>query len=72
MEREPYWNYMGRRLRKSRVMSKSDLYEREVFELQKTLQQALIRQKELAEQAYALKRKIVLLGGDEKQYEMDF
>ena len=71
MEREPYWNYMGRRLRESRVMSTSDLYEREVFELQKTLQQALIRQKELVEQAYALKRKVALLGGDEKQYEMD-
>ena len=71
MEREPYWNYMGRRLRESRVMSKSDLYEREVFELQKTLQEALIRQKELIEQAYALKRKVTLLGGDEKQYEMD-
>ena len=52
-------------------MSKSDLYEREVFELQKTLQEALIRQKELIEQAYALKRKVTLLGGDEKQYEMD-
>ncbi len=71
-EREPYWDYMGRRLKEEKVMDTSLMYQREVFELQKTLQQALIRQKELTEQAYALKRKIVLLGGDEKQYEMDF
>ena len=45
MEREPYWDYMGRRLREQTVMGDYDLYKREVFELQKTLQQALIRQK---------------------------
>ena len=71
MEREPYWDYMGRRTKEIKVMSPSDLYEREVFELQKTLQQALIRQKELIEQAYVLKRKVSLLGGDERQFEMD-
>ena len=52
-------------------MSPRDLYEREIFELQKTLQQALIRQKELIEQEYVLKRKISLLGGDENQFEME-
>ena len=72
MEREPYWNYMGRRLRESRVMSKSDLYEREVFELQKTLQQALIRQKELRALADRLSKKVVILGGDPNQLEMEF
>jgi hypothetical protein len=71
MEREPYWSYMGRRLNESIPMDTSLMYQREVFELQKTLQEALIRQKELVEQAYALKRKVVLLGGDEKQLEMD-
>ena len=71
MEREPYWEYIGRRLREEKVMDTSLMYQREVFELQKTLQQSLIRQKELVEQAYALKRKVVLLGGDEKQLEMD-
>ena len=71
MEREPYWNYMGRRLSESISMDTTLMYQREVFELQKTLQQALIRQKELVEQAYALKRKITLLGGDEKQFEMN-
>ena len=71
MEREPYWNYMGRRLSESIPMDTTLMYQREVFELQKTLQQALIRQKELVEQAYALKRKITLLGGDEKQFEMN-
>ena len=72
MEREPYWSYMGRRLNESVAMDTSLMYQREVFELQKTLQEALIRQKELVEQAYALKKKVVLLGGDEKQFEMDF
>ena len=70
-EREPYWDYMGRKLNESEVMSADNLYKREVFELQKSLQQSLIRQKELLEQAYALKRKVALLGGDEKQLEMD-
>jgi len=70
-EREPYWDYMGRRLNESVSMDTTLMYQREVFELQKTLQQALIRQKELVEQAYALKRKVALLGGDEKQFEMD-
>ena len=71
MEREPYWDYMGRRLKEENIMDTSLMYQREVFELQKTLQQALIRQKELVEQAYALKRKVSFLGGDEKQFEMD-
>ena len=70
-EREPYWDYMSRKLREEKVMDTSLMYQREVFELQKTLQQALIRQKELIEQAYALKRKVAILGGDEKQFEMD-
>jgi hypothetical protein len=71
MHREGYWDYMGRRLNESVPMDTTLMYQKEVFELQKTLQQALIRQKELVEQAYALKRKVVLLGGDEKQLEMD-
>ena len=71
MHREGYWDYMGRRLTESVPMDTTLMYQREVFELQKTLQEALIRQKELVEQAYALKRKVVLLGGDEKQLEMD-
>ncbi|SVD85563.1 uncharacterized protein METZ01_LOCUS438417, partial [marine metagenome] len=40
MEREPYWDYMGRRLKESRVMVDDNLYKREIFELQKTLQEA--------------------------------
>ena len=71
MHREGYWDYMCRRLNESVPMDTTLMYQREVFELQKTLQEALIRQKELVEQAYALKRKVVLLGGDEKQLEMD-
>ena len=71
MEREPYWDYMGRRLKEENIMDTSLMYQREVFELQKTLQQALIRQKELIEQAYILKRKVSLLGGEECQFEME-
>ena len=71
MEREPYWNYMGRRLNESIPMDTTLMYQREVFELQKTLQQALIRQKELVEQAYALIRYVALLGVEEIQFEMD-
>ena len=63
--------FFQRKLKEEKVMDTTLMYQREVFELQKTLQQALIRQKELVEQAYALKRKVALLGGDEKQLEMD-
>ena len=72
MEREPYWEYIGRRLREEKVMDTSLMYQREVFELQKTLQQALIRQKELRALADRLSKKIAILGGDPNQLEMDF
>lgn len=75
MEREPYWDYMGKRLREERernVMKESDLYRREIYEAQKTLQQALIRQKELRALADRLSKKVVILGGDPNQLEMEF
>ena len=75
MEREPYWDYMGKRLREERernVMKESDLYRREIYEAQKTLQQALIRQKELRALADRLSKKVVILVGDPNQLEMEF
>ena len=75
MEREPYWDFMGKRLREERErneMKESDLYRREIYEAQRTLQHSLIRQKELRAIADSLSKKVAILGGDPNQLEMDF
>ena len=75
MEREPYWDFMGKRLREERkrnVMKESDLYRREIYEAQRTLQHSLIRQKELRAIADSLSKKVAILGGDPNLLEMDF
>ena len=63
---------MSRRLNESVSMDTTLMYQREVFELQKTLQQALIRQKELRALADRLSKKVVILGGDPNQLDMEF
>ena len=51
MNREPYWDYMGRRLREDRikneVLTYEDLCKKEIADMQKTLQWCYIRIKEL-------------------------
>lgn len=56
-KREPYWDYMGRRLKEEKNLSPS---ERELINLVK-----LIRRVE------ELERKVRILGGDPKQLELD-
>jgi hypothetical protein len=48
-----------------------DLWEREVYELQKSLQNSFIRQKNLIERIDELTEKVNILGGDPKQLEID-
>ena len=48
-----------------------DMRKREVYELQKTLQNSWIRQKNLIERIYELTKKVVLLGGDPQQLELN-
>ena len=50
--REPYWDYMGRRLREART---EDLLKKEIAEMQKSLQGCYKRIIELNDKIYELK-----------------
>ena len=56
---------------KRNVLDMVDLYEREVYELQKSLQNSFIRQKNLIERIDELTVKIAILGGDPNQLELN-
>jgi len=55
---------------KKSVLDMNDLWEREVYELQKSLQNSFIRQKTLIERIDDLNTKIAILGGDPNQLEL--
>ena len=57
---------------KKDVLDMNDLWEREVYELQKSLQNSFIRQKNLIERIDDLNTKIAILGGDPNQLELKF
>ena len=57
---------------KKDVLEMNDLWQTEVYELQKSLQNSLIRQKNLIERIDELNTKVVILGGDPNQMEMKF
>jgi len=57
---------------KKNVLDMSDLMEREVYELQKSLQNSFIRQKSLIERIDELNTKVAILGGDPNQLELKF
>ena len=57
---------------KKSVFEMSDLMEREVYELQKSLQNSFIRQKSLIERIDELNTKVTILGGDPNQLELKF
>ena len=54
------------------VLEMNDLLEREVYELQKNLQNSFIRQKNLIERIDELTAKVAILGGDPNQLELKF
>ena len=58
--------------KKENTLSMVDLWEREVYELQKSLQNSFIRQKNLIERIDELTEKVNILGGDPKQLEIEF
>ena len=76
MNREPYWDYMGRRLREERikkeVISKEDMWKKEIAEMQKTLQWCFTRIKELNEEIYELKSQPNIIIEDDRQTKMEF
>ena len=49
MEREPYWDYMGRRLRKEGHFNMDDLWKKEVQEMQSNIHYLQVRVKTLSE-----------------------
>ena len=49
-----------------------DMWEKEVYELQKSLQNSFIRQKNLIERIDELTAKVNILGGDPNQLEFNF
>tara|TARA_B100000745_G_C19979648_1_gene331830 strand:- start:348 stop:572 length:225 start_codon:yes stop_codon:yes gene_type:complete len=72
-KREPYWDYMGRRLRESRTMTtREDLMKKDIAEMQKSIHGLQMRIKALRESVYDLTYKVNLLGGDPNQMEMKF
>ena len=54
------------------VLEMNDMWESEVYELQKSLQNSFIRQKNLIERIEELNSKVAILGGDPNQMEMKF
>jgi len=57
---------------KKDVFDMNYLWEREVYELQKSLQNSFIRQKTLIERIDELTEKVAILGGDPNQLELKF
>ena len=57
---------------KKDVLEMNDLWQTEVYELQKSLQNSFIRQKNLIERIDELTTKIAILGGDPNQLELKF
>ena len=54
------------------ALDMNDLWQTEVYELQKSLQNSFIRQKNLIERIYELTAKVNILGGDPNQLELKF
>ena len=59
MNREGYWDYMGRKMREERikkeVVRENDMWKKEIVEMQKTLHWCFIRIKELNDEIYRIK-----------------
>ena len=56
---------------KRNVLDMNDLWQTEVYELQKSLQNSFIRQKNLIERIDELTTKIAILEGDPNQLELN-
>ena len=53
------------------ALDMNDLWQTEVYELQKSLQNSFIRQKNLIERIDELISKVAILGGDPNQLELN-
>ena len=80
MNREPYWDYMGRRLREeglaravreeSKPISRDDMWKKEIAEMQKQVHLLQMKVVNLNYIVDSLEYKVRLLGGDPKQLEL--
>ena len=73
MNSEPYWEYMGRRLKEQRpnLMTKEMLMQTEIKQMQKQVYDLYERVIELRNEVDRLKLKVTILGGDPRQMELD-
>ncbi len=72
MQREGYYDYMGRKLREDSVESIEVIMRKEITEMQKSVHILQMRVKNLSEQVVDLEYKIILTGGNPDQIEMRF
>jgi len=58
MQREPYWEYMGRRLKEERLpsMSETDLLKKEISQMQREIQYLMTRVKDLKQEVDKLSK----------------
>ena len=70
MNREPYWEYMGRRSLEERLTPA--IYKREISEMQKQVHGLEMKVVKLSGHVYDLNYKITILGGDPNQMEFKF
>ena len=75
MNREGYWDYMGRKMREGRikkeVINENDMWKKEIIEMQKTIQWCYSRIKELNDEIYDLKSQSSIVVEDERQLKME-
>ena len=71
MNREPYWDYMRRRLREENVMDMEEIFKKEIAQMQEQVHGLQMRVKHLTEDITNLKYKVVALGGDPNQLELE-
>ena len=68
-------DYYGRKLQEAREkkpISKVDIYRKNIADLQKQLQNSYIRQKQLNDELYELRKRMEQLDGSPKQQKWDF
>lgn len=54
MEREPYWDYMGRRMKEDRLVPE-ETYRTEIAQMQQQIHYLQLRVKELSEEVHDLR-----------------
>ena len=71
MNREPYWDYMRRRLREESVMDMEEIFKKEIAQMQEQVHGLQMRVKHLTDDIANLKYKVGTLGGDPNQLELE-